>query len=153
MYATLSLIFWGVSPICATLCLNKYGLVTSQWQLLDTATKVVTALVLQQVFSSTLHDEPATGGKGERQQLSWLQLPLLGVAFGVLDGVLGGLAAWCQGRAIELQAVPSSTIVSFTSLFPILTKLLSVSLLGESLTLKQSVGIVASCIATMCFIS
>ena len=144
VYATISLVFWGVSPICATLCLNKYGLLTSQWQLLDTATKVVTALVLQQAFQSTATERVV--------QLSWLQLPLLGVAFGVLDGVLGGLAAWCQGRAIELQAVPSSTIVSLTSLFPILTKLLSVSLLGESLTFKQGVGVVASCIATMCFV-
>ncbi|KYC41590.1 hypothetical protein WA1_16205 [Scytonema hofmannii PCC 7110] len=69
----------------------------------------------------------------------------LGIFYAVLVGVSGTLATFLFFIAITQGA--SSIILPLTSLYPIVTILLSVFILKESLSLIQSIGILLALVA------
>ncbi|KAF3885713.1 MULTISPECIES: EamA family transporter [Nostocales] len=69
----------------------------------------------------------------------------LGIFYAVLVGVSGTLATFLFFIAITKGA--SSIILPLTSLYPLVTILLSVFILKESLSLKQSLGILLALVA------
>ncbi len=69
-----------------------------------------------------------------------LRMNFEGAFFGVLAGICSSL-----GGLLFLQALDkgeASVVVTFTALYPVVTFILSVVLLNESITLKQGIGIV-----------
>jgi transporter family protein len=68
-----------------------------------------------------------------------LELTRQGVFLALLTGIFGILGAWTYLQAVSTGKV--SLVVSFTALYPILSILLAVLLLGESLSLRQGLGI------------
>ncbi len=69
-----------------------------------------------------------------------LRMNFEGALFGVLAGICSSL-----GGLLFLQALDkgeASVVVTFTALYPVVTFILSIVLLHESITLKQGVGIV-----------
>lgn len=57
----------------------------------------------------------------------------------IAGGALNGLGAWTSFRALE-SGGKASIVISLISLYPLLTVVLAVLLLGERLTLMQSGG-------------
>jgi transporter family protein len=68
-----------------------------------------------------------------------LELTRQGVLLALLTGVFGILGAWMYLQAVSTGKV--SLVVSFTALYPILSILLAVVFLGETLSVRQGVGI------------
>jgi len=62
-----------------------------------------------------------------------------GIALGVATGLLGFLGALCYLYAVSKG--PVSLIVTLTALYPVISILLAVFFLHESITLRQGVGI------------
>ncbi len=65
--------------------------------------------------------------------------------FALLAGILGFLGALFFYIALELN--PSSIVVVATSLYPIVTLVLSMFLLGETITIRQAAGVLLSMLA------
>ena len=70
--------------------------------------------------------------------------PSLGIGRGgglcsLAGGALNGLGAWTSFRALE-SGGKASIVISLISLYPLLTVLLAVLLLGERLTMMQMAG-------------
>ncbi|MGB7548576.1 MAG: DMT family transporter, partial [Terracidiphilus sp.] len=63
-------------------------------------------------------------------------------------GALNGLGAWTSFRALE-SGGKASIVISLVSLYPLLTVILAVVLLGERLTLMQSAGAVVAITAAI----
>ncbi|GAB1542319.1 EamA family transporter [Scytonema sp. NUACC21] len=74
-----------------------------------------------------------------------IQADAWGIFYGILVGVSGTLATFCF--FIALTKGSSSITLPLTSLYPIVTILLSVFLLQESLSLKQGIGILLALVA------
>jgi transporter family protein len=68
-----------------------------------------------------------------------LELTRQGVFLALLTGIFGILGAWTYLQAVSTGKV--SLVVSFTALYPILSILLAVLVLGETLSTRQGVGI------------
>jgi transporter family protein len=68
-----------------------------------------------------------------------LELSSQGVFLALLTGIFGILGAWTYLQAVSTGKV--SLVVSFTALYPILSILLAVLFLGETLNARQGVGI------------
>ena len=66
----------------------------------------------------------------------------------IAGGLLNGLGAWTSFRALE-SGGKASIVISLISLYPLLTVLLAVVLLGERLTWMQSVGAVTAIAAAI----
>jgi transporter family protein len=66
----------------------------------------------------------------------------------VAGGALNGLGAWTSFRALE-SGGKASIVISLISLYPLLTVVLAVLLLGERLTLMQSAGAVTAIAAAV----
>jgi bacterial/archaeal transporter family protein len=58
---------------------------------------------------------------------------------GLLAGVTNAAGTWCLFRALHLNA-PASIAIPFTALYPLVTVVLAVALLHESLSLRQGIG-------------
>src|SRR5208337_1076288 len=65
------------------------------------------------------------------------------VVCAVGGGALNGLGAWTSFRALE-SGGKASVVISLIALFPLLTVVLSVALLGERLTALQTAGAVCA---------
>ncbi len=70
------------------------------------------------------------------------------VVCSVAGGALNGLGAWTSFRALE-SGGKASIVISLVSLYPLLTVVLAVVLLGERLTLTQSAGAVVAIAAAI----
>jgi transporter family protein len=70
------------------------------------------------------------------------------VACSVAGGALNGLGAWTSFRALE-SGGKASIVISLISLYPLLTVLLAVLLLGERLTWTQTAGAVTAIAAAI----
>lgn len=70
------------------------------------------------------------------------------VACSVAGGALNGLGAWTSFRALE-SGGKASIVISLVSLYPLLTVVLAVLLLGERLTWMQSAGAVTAIAAAI----
>lgn len=66
----------------------------------------------------------------------------------IAGGALNGLGAWTSFRALE-SGGKASIVISLISLYPLLTVVLAVLLLGERLTLLQSAGAVTAITAAI----
>lgn len=75
-------------------------------------------------------------------------LGTLAVACSVAGGALNGLGAWTSFRALE-SGGKASIVISLISLYPLLTVLLAVLLLGERLTLTQTAGAITAIAAAI----
>jgi transporter family protein len=76
-----------------------------------------------------------------------LELTRQGVFLALLTGVFGILGAWTYLQAVSIGKV--SLVVSFTALYPILSILLAVLFLGETLSVRQGSGIFFALIAML----
>lgn len=77
-----------------------------------------------------------------------LELGTLVVSCSIAGGVLNGLGAWTSFRALE-SGGKASIVISLISLYPLLTVLLAMLLLGERLTGMQSAGAVTAIAAAI----
>jgi bacterial/archaeal transporter family protein len=75
-------------------------------------------------------------------------LGTLSVVCSVAGGSLNGLGAWTSFRALE-SGGKASIVISLISLYPLLTVLLAVLLLGERLTGTQTAGAVTAIAAAI----
>lgn len=66
-------------------------------------------------------------------------LGTLVIGCSIAGGTLNGLGAWTSFRALE-SGGKASIVISLISLYPLLTVVLAVLLLGERLTLMQTAG-------------
>ena len=66
----------------------------------------------------------------------------------IAGGALNGLGAWTSFRALE-SGGKASIVISLVSLYPLLTVVLAVALLGERLTRMQSAGAVTAIAAAI----
>lgn len=71
----------------------------------------------------------------------------VGTALGLITGTIGFLGAFAFLQAVSAGRV--SLVVSFTALYPALSILLAVIFLGESISLRQGVGVILALIAML----
>lgn len=70
------------------------------------------------------------------------------VVVSIAGGTLNGLGAWTSFRALE-SGGKASIVISLISLYPLLTVVLAVIILGERLTVMQAAGAVLAIVAAM----
>src|SRR3977135_2738011 len=63
------------------------------------------------------------------------------IVAGLLSGLTNALGSWCLFRALKNGAA-ASIVIPFTALYPLITVLLAFVFLGETLSLRQSLGAV-----------
>jgi transporter family protein len=119
LYAMLALVFWGVTGVTQKLSTNR---ISSERSFLWFCWAMV---ALSAVVMFVAHP-------------SW-QLSRIVVVCAVSGGTLNGLGAWTSFRALE-SGGKASVVISLISLFPLLTVVLAVLLLGERLTIMQTAG-------------
>jgi transporter family protein len=61
------------------------------------------------------------------------------LALGLCCGITNASGSWCLFRALE-RGAPAAIAIPFTALYPLLTIVLSLAFLHESLSLKQLLG-------------
>jgi transporter family protein len=66
-----------------------------------------------------------------------LNLPIL--VLGLTCGITNALGAWCLFRALE-RGAPAALAIPFTALYPLITILMSLVFLHESLGMQQVLG-------------
>jgi transporter family protein len=66
----------------------------------------------------------------------------------IAGGALNGMGAWTSFRALE-SGGKASVVISLVSLYPLLTVVLAVLLLGERLTLLQTAGAILAIAAAI----
>ena len=127
-FAVLALVLWGITGVTQKLSTNR---VSSELSFLwfCWAMVALSALVL-------LVARPHWG------------LARIVVLCSIAGGVLNGLGAWTSFRALE-SGGKASIVISLISLYPLLTVLLAVFLLGERLTWMQSAGAVTAIAAAI----
>jgi bacterial/archaeal transporter family protein len=127
-FAILALVLWGITGVTQKLSTNR---ISSERSFLwfCWAMVALSAAVL-----------PAAG-------LHWA-LGTLVVVCSVAGGALNGLGAWTSFRALE-SGGKASIVISLVSLYPLLTVLLAVVLLGERLTWLQTLGAFAAIAAAI----
>jgi transporter family protein len=77
----------------------------------------------------------------------WGLAPLV-VTCAIAGGALNGMGAWTSFRALE-SGGKASIVISLISLYPLLTVVLAVIILGERLTGMQTAGAVAAIAAAI----
>ncbi|HUH64709.1 MAG TPA: DMT family transporter [Terracidiphilus sp.] len=127
-FAILALVLWGITGVTQKLSTNR---ISSERSFLwfCWAMVALSAAVL-----------PVAG-------LHWA-LGTLVVVCSVAGGALNGLGAWTSFRALE-SGGKASIVISLVSLYPLLTVLLAVILLGERLTWMQTLGAFAAIAAAI----
>jgi bacterial/archaeal transporter family protein len=127
-FAVLALVLWGVTGVTQKLSTNR---ISSERSFLwfCWAMVALSAAVL-----------PVAGRH-------WA-LGALVVFCSVAGGALNGLGAWTSFRALE-SGGKASIVISLVSLYPLLTVVLAVVLLGERLTWMQTLGAFAAIAAAI----
>lgn len=77
------------------------------------------------------------------------ELSVKGGLYGLLNGVANGVA--CIFFIIALRRGPAMPVVLITSMYPVITLLLSIFFLKQGLSLKQTLGMVFAMIALILF--
>lgn len=118
-YAALALVLWGITGVTQKLSTNR---ITSErsflwfcWAMVALSAVVLLLVHPHWSFSKTV------------------------LLCSVAGGALNGLGAWTSFRALE-SGGKASIVISLISLYPLLTVLLAVLLLGERLTRMQTLG-------------
>ncbi|MGA8938101.1 MAG: EamA family transporter [Acidobacteriaceae bacterium] len=127
-FAVLALVLWGITGVTQKLSTNR---ISSERSFLWFCWAMV---ALSGVVLSLVH-------------LHW-GLGRLVVLCSVAGGVLNGLGAWTSFRALE-SGGKASIVISLISLYPLLTVLLAIALLGERLTRMQAAGAVTAIAAAI----
>ena len=118
-FAILALVLWGITGVTQKLATNR---ITSERSFLWFCWAMV-ALSVAVWVSVPMH---------------W-QLGRLAVICAIAGGALNGLGAWTSFRALE-SGGKASIVISLVSLYPLLTVVLAILLLGERLTSIQTGG-------------
>jgi uncharacterized membrane protein len=118
-FSIVALFLWGITGVTQKLATNR---ITSERSFLWFCWAMV-ALSVVVVF--VVH-------------LKW-GLGRLVVVSSIAGGALNGLGAWTSFRALE-SGGKASIVISLVSLYPLLTVLLAVLILGERLTGLQTMG-------------
>ena len=118
-FAILALVLWGITGVTQKLATNR---ITSERSFLWFCWAMV-ALSVAVWVSVPMH---------------W-QLGRLAVICAIAGGALNGLGAWTSFRALE-SGGKASIVISLVSLYPLLTVVLAILLLGERLTSIQTAG-------------
>jgi transporter family protein len=118
-FSILALVLWGVTGVTQKLATNR---ITSERSFLWFCWAMV-ALSVAVVFFA---------------HLKW-GLERVVLISAIAGGALNGLGAWTSFRALE-SGGKASIVISLVSLYPLLTVLLAVVLLGERLTGLQTMG-------------
>jgi transporter family protein len=127
-YATAALVLWGVTGVTQKLSTNR---ISSERSFLWFCWAMVALSAVVFVFARS----------------EW-QLGTLVVVCSVAGGALNGLGAWTSFRALE-SGGKASIVISLISLYPLLTVVLAVLLLGERLTWMQTAGAVTAIAAAI----
>ncbi len=127
-FAVAALVLWGITGVTQKLSTNR---ISSERSFLWFCWAMVALSAVVLVFT--------------RPQ--W-HLGNLVVACSVAGGVLNGLGAWTSFRALE-SGGKASIVISLISLYPLLTVVLAVLLLGERLTWMQTAGAVTAIAAAI----
>jgi bacterial/archaeal transporter family protein len=127
-FATIALLFWGVTGITQKLSTNR---ISSELSFLWFAYAMI-AISAVLVFTVPMH---------------WHVSAL--VAFlAIIGGTLNAMGALTSFAALEAGG-KASVVISLISLYPLLTVILAVALLHESLTKEQIAGIIMAIAAAI----
>ncbi|HXS76158.1 MAG TPA: EamA family transporter [Terracidiphilus sp.] len=118
-FSILALVLWGITGVTQKLATNR---ITSERSFLWFCWAMV---ALSAVVLLVVH-------------LHW-QLGMVIVICSIAGGALNGLGAWTSFRALE-SGGKASIVISLVSLYPLLTVVLAVLILGERLTVLQTGG-------------
>ena len=127
-FAVAALILWGVTGVTQKLSTNR---ISSERSFLWFCWAMVALSAAVFLFARP------QWGLGE-----------LVVVCSIAGGALNGLGAWTSFRALE-SGGKASIVISLISLYPLLTVLLAVLLLGERLTWKQTAGAITAIAAAI----
>ncbi|MCE4612499.1 MAG: EamA family transporter [Desulfurococcales archaeon] len=129
--ATITLLAWGLWGLALKIASRDL-----QWfqVYFYAGLATVLAIVLVGIY---YHDELSSTIQGKHK------LQLL-VAF--TSGALGAIGYITLVRALN-SGGPASIVIPFTALYPLITAILSILLIGESVTLRKAIGIVLAIIA------
>ncbi len=119
LFSIVALILWGITGVTQKLSTNR---ITSERSFLWFCWAMV---ALSAVVMFAVH-------------LQW-GLGRLVLTSAIAGGALNGLGAWTSFRALE-SGGKASIVISLVSLYPLLTVLLAVLILGERLTGLQTMG-------------
>ena len=75
-----------------------------------------------------------------------LAMPAADISFGLLVGLTNALGSWFLFAALE-KGAKASVAIPLTALYPLITALLAVALLGERLAGRQWVGLALAIVA------
>lgn len=114
--------FWGFIPKITTRYLAPQSAIVYE---------VVGALILGLVFLAALNFQPQVHPKG--------------IALAISTGMLGFLGAFCFLSAVSKG--PVTLVAAISSLYPVISIVLAVSVLQETVTLKQGIGIILALVA------
>lgn len=118
-FSILALVLWGITGVTQKLATNR---ISSERSFLWFCWAMV---ALSAVVLLTVHQQWGLGR--------------LVVICSVAGGALNGLGAWTSFRALE-SGGKASIVISLVSLYPLLTVVLAVLILGERLTAIQTTG-------------
>jgi len=127
-FSVLALVLWGITGVTQKLATNR---ITSERSFLWFCWAMV-ALFVAVLLVKHLH---------------W-GLGRLIVICSIAGGALNGLGAWTSFRALE-SGGKASIVISLVSLYPLLTVVLAVLILGERLTILQTGGALTAIVAAI----
>jgi uncharacterized membrane protein len=127
-FSILALVLWGITGVTQKLAINR---ITSERSFLWFCWAMVALSVLVLLLI----------------QPHW-QLGRLIVICSIAGGALNGLGAWTSFRALE-SGGKASIVISLVSLYPLLTVVLAVLILGERLTILQTGGALTAIVAAI----
>jgi len=128
LFATIALIFWGITGVTQKLSTNR---ISSQLSFMWFAWAMI---FISAALAITV-------------PMQWHLRPLI-LALSILGGVLNGLGALTSFAALE-SGGKASVVISLISLYPLLTVAVAVLFLHERLTTLQALGAVVAIIAAI----
>ncbi len=123
VFSIVALVLWGITGVTQKLSTNR---ITSERSFLWFCWAMVALSAAVFAFA-----RPHAG------------LGALAIGCSIAGGTLNGLGAWTSFRALE-SGGKASIVISLISLYPLLTVVLAVILLGERLTLLQTAGAIVA---------
>ena len=127
-FAVLALVLWGITGVTQKLSTNR---ISSERSFLWFCWAMV---ALSGAVLVLAHPHAALGRTV--------------VLCSIAGGALNGMGAWTSFRALE-SGGKASVVISLVSLYPLLTVVLAVLLLGERLTLLQTAGAILAIAAAI----
>jgi bacterial/archaeal transporter family protein len=127
IYATISLLGWGVGSFLSKLATNRIGERAVFWDMLGYAPGIIIYCLL--MFRSK---DLITGDR-------------VGIMWALISGLIGSFGIICFYLAITRK--DASVAVPITALYPALTAILAIIFLKEAVTMYKVLGIVLATLA------